>query len=390
MAANENYRLEMVPAQHVKQMSGLQNNVVHTKEIEKIRGFAKERGCCRPVVLSDSSDSMTLLAGAATFEVYIEEKIANIPAIIVKTDGDADNLMFMLQSAQLNETPCPIAISEAIVKLIDSYNVPRKHIATVLGKSSAWITRMESICRKLNVAVQAMVAKGQIPARSALEIARLPDEAQAIFAISVCNELLSKDIITQLVNRYLNEDSSADDRQMIISTPKLAITDGLKRRGKMRRGNSDDASFSHAATRCMDYANYLSRILDRIEIDKISIRMSDVMALSDALASLLKQIQAIFYPGKTDDNTNAILFAQDNEHTGTLIDGNATDELTSDLPAAASGPRRRRSGGVLTKKQQEKFDMFWEAYPNKKSIGQAEKTFAALDPDERLFQEIMC
>lgn len=52
-------------------------------------------------------------------------------------------------------------------------------------------------------------------------------------------------------------------------------------------------------------------------------------------------------------------------------------------------PRSRKTTGILTKEQQKRFDIFWEAYPNKKSPGQAEKTFAKLCPDEDLFKEIM-
>jgi len=52
-------------------------------------------------------------------------------------------------------------------------------------------------------------------------------------------------------------------------------------------------------------------------------------------------------------------------------------------------PRKRKITGILTKKQQEWFDMFWQAYPNKKSPGQAEKTFAKLCFEEDLFKEIM-
>lgn len=51
--------------------------------------------------------------------------------------------------------------------------------------------------------------------------------------------------------------------------------------------------------------------------------------------------------------------------------------------------RKRANTGVLTQEQQEKFEIFYAAYPNKKSPGQAEKTFAKLNPSEELFKEIL-
>jgi ParB-like chromosome segregation protein Spo0J len=376
---NENYRLELVSTRLIKRMTGLQNDV-NPKKIEKIRKFAKERGYCRPVVLSDSSGCMTLLAGAATFEACLKEKEVRIPAVVVQTEGEADNLMFALQAAQLDETPCTIAVSEAIVKLIDTHSVPRKQIAMLLGKSPAWINRMENLCRKLNVTVQTMVTDGQVSPRSAFEIARLPDEVQVAFAVSTSNEFLSKDNIAYLVNRYVNKDNSTEERQRIIYTPKLALPNEFKHRGRIGKDNSDDARFSHAIARCMDDSLYLSQILDRIDIKEIIIRESDIVALSDILAALLQQLLAVFSPGKNPDKINTC------QHT---CEDECTDGSKPNAHSTTGKNRKKTVDSILTKAQQKKFDKFWEVYPNKKSIGQAEKTFAGLDPDDGLFQEIL-
>ena len=130
---NENYRLELVSARRIKRMADLQTGA--TREgVLKVRKFAEKRGYCTPVFLSDSDGCMNLLTGAATFEACLEEKEAKIPAVIVQTEGEADDLMFALQLAELNEALCAIAVGAAIVRLIDSHKVPRKHIIEVLGK----------------------------------------------------------------------------------------------------------------------------------------------------------------------------------------------------------------------------------------------------------------
>lgn len=60
---------------------------------------------------------------------------------------------------------------------------------------------------------------------------------------------------------------------------------------------------------------------------------------------------------------------------------------TGHLSKTPKSPRKRNA--ELTKRQQERFDRFWSAYPFKKSVGQARITFAKLDPDDDLLEQIL-
>jgi len=241
---------------------------------------------------------MTLISGAATFEACLEDKTAKVPAVIVKTAGEADSLMLALQSAELDEPPSAVAVSAAIVQLIDTHRVPRKHIAEMLGRSPAWLAKMESLSRRLNRTVQMMVAEGQVSARSAQEIARLPDGVQVQFAVSSANEFLGKEGVTYLVNRYLNEDASAEERERIVMAPKLALPDDRRSRGRAGRDNSDSARLSRAIARCMDGITSLSGLVGRIDAAGVAVRMTDIASLTGSLDALLQQIRMVFYPGK--------------------------------------------------------------------------------------------
>jgi ParB-like chromosome segregation protein Spo0J len=290
-------RLELVAAKLIKRMPGL-NLGVSQKKVGKARDFSRERGYYRPIVLSESQGCMALLAGAVTYEACLKDKAAKIPAVIVRTDSEADGLMFALQSADLDEPPGAIAVSAAIVQLIDTHGVARKQIAKALGKSPAWINRMENLSRKLNGAVQKMVAEGQISSRAAQEISRLPDDAQTPFAIAAANEFLSKENVTYLINRYLNKDTGAEERDRIIRTPKRVLPNESKRRGRIGIDCSDSARLTRAIARCLDDGSYLSALLDRIDVGEVAVRNSDIEALSDSLASLRQKVQSTFYPGK--------------------------------------------------------------------------------------------
>ena len=296
MGNNENYRLDLVPVMQIKRMPGLKLDA-SKKKVEMVREFSGKRGYCVPVFLSESEGCMTLLSNAAAFEACLEQKRARIPAVIVRTEGDADNLMFALQTAALNESPDALAVSAAIVQLIDIYGISRKHITETLGKSPAWVNRMENLSRKLNATVQMLVLQGHVPSRSAQEIARLPDDVQTAFAVSAGNEFLSKEDVTYLVNRYLNIDTGEEERSRIVNSPKLALPYERKTRSRHGKDSSDSARLSRAIARCLDDAAYLARLLDRVDMDVTAIRLSDVAALADGLQALNCQLQKLITPG---------------------------------------------------------------------------------------------
>ena len=292
--------MKMVPTRLIKRMPGLEC-AASKKGVNKARDFAQKRGFCTPVVLSDTDGCMTLLSGASVFEACLQEKETKVPAVIVQTEGGADNLMFALQSAQQGEIFDAVATGWAIVQLVDTYGVPRKYIAQTLGKSPAWINGMENLSRKLNATVRQMVASGHVSSRAAQEIARLPDDVQSTFAVSVSNELLSKDNVMYLVNRYLNEDTCSEERDRIIRTPKQALPNDLKSRNRQGRDNSDSGRFSRAVARCLDDAAYISNLLDRVDILGIAVYTPDAIELIETLSALHIKLCAVFHPGEKND-----------------------------------------------------------------------------------------
>jgi len=296
METDTRYRLGAVPTERIKRMPGIGSSAPE-KKVRKIRDFAGKRGYYMPVVLSDEGGCMTLLSGEATYKACVEERRTNVPAVIVRTEGGADNLMFALQAAELGESPDAISVSAAIVQLIDSFRLTRKHISESLGKSPAWISRMESLSRNLSEPVRGMVAEGRLSPRSAQEIARLPAGVQMPFAVSVGNEFLSKESVVYLVNRYLNEDASPGERERIVRTPAQALPRDTRKR-KRARDVSETARLARAMASCMDSADCLSGLLTGAGPEGAAVRASDAEALVESLAALIVRLRAAVYPGK--------------------------------------------------------------------------------------------
>ena len=65
--------------------------------------------------------------------------------------------------------------------------------------------------------------------------------------------------------------------------------------------------------------------------------------------------------------------------------GNAEPDFLED---ATPKPRRRKPS-TLTKTQETRFNAFWAVYPRKVSIGDAEKAWAKIEPDEELAERII-
>ena len=300
MKNNELYRLESVNIKSIKRIPGIMLDSSR-KKIENTIKFSKERGYCMPVVLSESEGCMSLLSGAAVFEANLKEKTKKIPAVIVKTGGDADNMLFALQSAFLNENPDMIGVSAAIVQLIDCHGISRKQIAETTGKSSSWIARMESLSRRLNNSVRDMVAQGQITSRTAHEIARLPVDVQTMFAISVSNAFLTKDKTTYLVNRYLDEDASEEERSKIINTPELALPEDKKNYRFKGKDCSDSTRLSYAVGKCLDIGISLIHMLDNLDLKEVSIHYDDTVTLLGCLNELSKRVKVLVSPGKSEE-----------------------------------------------------------------------------------------
>jgi ParB-like chromosome segregation protein Spo0J len=238
---------------------------------------------------------MTLLSGAATFEACLEERMQKVPAVVVRTKGGADELLFSLQSSELSAPPDAMYTSAAVVSLIDDYSMPRRAIAESLGKSPAWVSRMEGL-RKLSDAVRVFVSDGIISSRAAQEIARLPKEAQAPFAVSAGGEYLTKDEITFLVNCYLDASTSLEERGRIVGSPRQALPEAPRGRGAKAMDQSIDARLARAMARCNDCASYLLNLLDSSGAGQAAVNMSDAATLAAALSALADRLGRMICP----------------------------------------------------------------------------------------------
>lgn len=98
------------------------------------------------------------------------------------------------------------------------------------------------------------------------------------------------------------------------------------------------------------------------------------------------------YPGRKPDDTHET--GEESPHEA-LHNSPEQEKPTEAAPPTTGEPEppqkkpRRRKPSSLTKKQEELFNRFWQAYPHKVAIGEAEKAWAKIDPDSALADKII-
>lgn len=82
-----------------------------------------------------------------------------------------------------------------------------------------------------------------------------------------------------------------------------------------------------------------------------------------------------------------------NPHS-TVQDSTGQESRVEDISPGAAGavpgkPTRRRKPTSLTKAQEARFNRFWDVYPRRQKLGEAEKAWAKIDPDDALTDAII-
>jgi hypothetical protein len=158
--------------------------------------------------------------------------------------------------------------------------------------------------RRLSTAVWELVSDGSISSRAAQEIARLPADVQMPFAASAGNEFLNKDDITRLVNRYLDDNTSAEERDRIIRSPKQSLPEPRRGQRTVIKEQSISSRLPHAMTRCFDCTSYLLNLLNRCDTKQVAINASDAATLASTLSSLANRLQNMLCPGGNEVDGN--------------------------------------------------------------------------------------
>ena len=172
----------------------------------------------------------------------------------------------------------------------------------MLKKSKSWISKRQSLALRLTDAVKGMVKDGAICARTAEEIARLPEDIQVSFACNVVRDGLSKTSVEQLVSLYAREDSGSALRETIVASPQTVldarVVESVSRRKEKRSMGERIAGSAGFLIRLATELKGLLAKADPQSLHMVSIDLNNLLVILTDLQTILDGIIGGVFPGK--------------------------------------------------------------------------------------------
>jgi ParB-like chromosome segregation protein Spo0J len=272
------------------------------KAVEKYARVTKTYGNVTPAIVGQVGNAYRVLAGQASLEACAHSGVQEMPVIVASASGETEQMKLALLLSTVREEGSPLSEGAFINALITQHGVTRRELMELLKKSKSWISKRESLALKLSGDVKGMVKDGIICARTAEEIAKLPQSKQAAFASAVARDGINKTNAGQLATLYTREDSSQALREAILSTP-LTVLDACPAASATRRKEKRGL-----AERIASNAGFLIRLAYEMKgllatADRQSLGMAapHLCGLRAALADLktaLEAATATVSPGK--------------------------------------------------------------------------------------------
>lgn len=197
----------------------------------------------------------------------------------------------------------PLSEGAFIDALIAHYGVTRRELMVLLKKSKSWISKRQSLALKLSEEVKGMVKDGVICARTAEEIAKLPQEVQLTFACKAVRDSLNKTNVGQLVGMYMQEDAGEALREAILNNPLAVLDAGVATthvsRRKEKRGMAERIAGNTGFLIRLVFE--LKGLLATADTQSLSIVREEIKSLCAVLTDLrvvLDGLNAGVFPGK--------------------------------------------------------------------------------------------
>jgi ParB-like chromosome segregation protein Spo0J len=263
---------------------------------EKYRKLCQEYGNVCLAVVGREGDGYEILDGQDRLEGLASSGLAEMPVIVAGCEGEKEKTALALALSALGGTGAALCQGLLIGKLL-GLGVARKELLAKLGKSKSWLSKRESVARRLEPGVRDMVRLGALGYKAAEEISRLPRDAQLGFAASAARDRLSKSAIGRVVGLYLDESTGDELRRLIVESP--GRYDADMSGGGKGKPKEKLASLARHAARLTDE---VSKKISAGELDPAGADTACVRKLEESAKNFLavfKLAAAESFPGET-------------------------------------------------------------------------------------------
>ena len=272
------------------------------KDVKRYEMVTKTYGNVVPAIVGQSGDVYRILSGQARLEAYAHNGIQEIPVTVAEISEEAEQMKLALLLSTVREEGSPLSEGAFIDALVMHHGVTRRELMSLLKKSKSWISKRHSLISRLTEDVKVMVKDGLICPRTAEEIAKLPEDVQFSFAVTIVRDGLSKTNVGQLVSLYTREEIDSALRKAILDSPLTVLdacpTSSVSRR-KEKRGIAERIAGNIGFLIRLAYE--LKELLAKSDTQILDMVRSDLCELQTAIIDLntiLKGITTGVFPGK--------------------------------------------------------------------------------------------
>jgi len=163
-----------------------------------------------------------VISGHCRLKAILKIKWSNCPVTVI----DCDDIMAKILLASSNSSSRYFtAIEEGLIiqSMHEQDNLEFADISKLFRKSKSWVSRRLSLVLNLEQNVQNDVQKGLIKARTAQEIALLPQGNQTVFTDCVKKHDLKKDETSELVQALKKSDFNDDIFNACVNNPRAYL-----------------------------------------------------------------------------------------------------------------------------------------------------------------------
>lgn len=201
----------------------LKPSVLNSK-IEQCKKIIKESGIYPLPIAGKMPDSkMIIVHGQDEIDALKEMGETSVSTVVVGIKNEQELNRLTLQLIQLRKTNT--SLSEAILaeKMLSSGKYTLQDIATAANKSKSLICKMIKMIKRMSSELIKMVSEGKLSVHMAINISKLPLEAQFEFAVKSTNSLIAQRDIEKIITTVVSDETPEEIKKIIISEPSAGI-----------------------------------------------------------------------------------------------------------------------------------------------------------------------
>ena len=196
---------------------------MNISRIEQIEKSMHLHGQLQPIVVRPHEGQYQVIDGLKRAYIAIDLLMETLECYILDVDEQQAKILLM----NYNRSNQSMEVwEEALVlkNLMEAHNVEQRHLAKLIGYSSAWVSRRLSLISKLDEEVSSEIRMGVLNSSHARALTRLPRGNQLEIARIITSYGLSYRLSNRLIDAYLDAEDEAQ-QQKILAHPEYILWD---------------------------------------------------------------------------------------------------------------------------------------------------------------------